>query len=83
MKIDIEQRAKEVAQYIISTNCNVREAAKRFGVSKSTVSKDVSERLQYINPELYKEVRKIIEHHLEIRHINGGEATRKKYKGAN
>ncbi len=81
MKDYIEERAVEIAKYIIKTGATVREAAKVFKVSKSTVHKDVSERLPKINPEIWEEVRKVLEHNKAERHIRGGRATRIKYKG--
>lgn len=79
MKDYIEERAIEVASYIINSNATVRQAAKQFGISKSTVHKDVSERLTYINPSLAKEVRKVLDLNKAERHIRGGLATREKY----
>ncbi len=80
MKDYIEQRAAELAQYIIDNNATVRSAAKVFNVSKSTVHKDVHERLKKINPALYREVQKVLEVNKAERHIRGGLATREKYK---
>ena len=80
MKGNIEERACELAIYMIENRTTVREAAKKFGISKSTVHKDVSERLEKINPVLAKEVRKILDANKAERHIRGGEATREKYK---
>ena len=79
MKKYIEDRAVEVATYIIENNATVRQAAKQFGVSKSTVHKDAGERIGYINPALAKEVRKVLELNKCERHIRGGMATREKY----
>ncbi len=79
MRIYIEERAMEIAQYIIESEATVRQAAKKFGVSKSTVHKDVSDRLQYINPTLAKEVRKVLDINKAERHIRGGQATKEKY----
>ena len=76
----IEERAVAVAEYIIANNATVRQAAGKFGVSKSTVHKDVSERLAYINPALAKEVRKVLDVNKSERHIRGGLATREKYR---
>ena len=78
-KISIEERAVHLAQYIIDTGDTVRGAAKRFGVSKSTVHKDVSERLIHINKALAIEVRKILDENKAERHIRGGMATKLKY----
>ena len=81
MKKYIEERAIEIANYIIDNNATVRQAAKQFGVSKSTVHKDVSERLEGINGSLAAEVRKILNVNKEERHIRGGLATKEKYMG--
>lgn len=78
-KIYIDERAVELAHYIIDTKDTVRGAAKRFGISKSTVHKDITERLNKINPSLATETRKILEENKAERHIRGGEATRLKY----
>ncbi len=81
MKGIVEERAVELGQYIIESKATVRSAAKKFGVSKSTVHKDVSERLRYVNPQLYNQVKAVLEINKAQRHIRGGLATRKKYKG--
>ena len=81
MKKYIEDRAVEVANYIIENNATVRQAAKQFGISKSTVHKDCSDRLQLINPSLATEVRKILDVNKAERHIRGGLATKEKYLG--
>ena len=78
-KITIEERAILLARYIIETKDTVRSTAKKFGVSKSTVHKDVSDRLLKINPILAKEVRKILDENKAERHIRGGMATKLKY----
>lgn len=75
----IEDRVYEVAQYILDTGCTVRAAAKKFEISKSTVHKDVSQRLRQFNPALHEEVRKILEINKAERHIRGGLATKEKY----
>lgn len=77
----VEQRAVELGEYIIESKATVRKTAKKFGISKSTVHKDVSERLKYVNPQLYKEVKNVLEINKAQRHIRGGMATRKKYRG--
>lgn len=77
--ISIEERAICLAQYIIDSKDTVRGAAKKFGVSKSTVHKDVSDRLKYINKGLAKEVREVLDGNKAERHIRGGQATRLKY----
>ncbi len=78
--ISIEERAVNLAHYIIETKDTVRGAAKKFGVSKSTVHKDVSERLIYINKTLAAEVREILNENKAERHIRGGMATKLKYE---
>ena len=79
MKEYIEERAIEVAQYIIEHNVTVREAAQKFGISKSTIHKDVAERLIQIDPALAKDVRKVLDINKSERHIRGGMATKEKY----
>ena len=82
MKDHIEERAVAVANFIVSSNSTVRETAKRFGISKSTVHKDLSERLPGFNRPLYLQVKGILEENKAERHIRGGIATRRKYKGS-
>lgn len=79
LKAYIEERAIEIGTYIIDSNATVRQTAKKFGISKSTVHKDVSERLTYINPALAGEVRKVLNVNKAERHIRGGMATKEKY----
>ena len=79
MKDYIAQRAINIAIYIIENNATVRQAAKQFGVSKSTVHKDAGERIGYINPALASEVRKVLDQNKCERHIRGGLATKEKY----
>ena len=79
MKTYIEERAVEIANYIIEHNATVRQAAKNFGVSKSTVHKDVTERLSQINPSLAAQTRKLIDIKKAERHIRGGMATKGKF----
>ena len=79
MKEYIEERAVEIAYYIIENNATVRQAAKKFGISKSTVHKDCTDRLGQINPALAKEVRCVLEVNKQERHIRGGMATKEKY----
>lgn len=83
MKDYIEERVLEVAKYIIESKATIRKTAKIFGVSKSTVHKDVTERLPKINPAVAKEAREILELNKAERHIRGGRATKLKYKAAN
>ena len=80
MRENLEQRAEELAVYIIENRATIRAAAKHFGVSKSTVHKDLSERLREGNRSLWQEVKKILEHNKAERHIRGGNATREKYE---
>ena len=77
---DIKQRIIKEANYIIETGATVRDASKVFHFSKSTVHKDVAERLKFIDKELYKKVKKVLEKNLSERHIRGGMATKKKYQ---
>ena len=79
MKSYIEERAVEIAKYIIDNNATVRQNAKQFGISKSTVNKDVTERLSQVNPTLAREARKVLDVNKSERHIRGGLATREKY----
>ena len=79
MKDYIEERAINIANYIRDYNATVRQTAKEFGVSKSTVHKDVTDRLMQINPALAKQARKVLDVNKSERHIRGGEATRQKY----
>ncbi len=79
MKDYIEERAIDIANYIIENNATVRQTAKQFGISKSTVHKDVTERLMQINPSLAGEARKVLDVNKSERHIRGGMATREKY----
>lgn len=75
----VEERAAMLGEYIIESKATVRSAAKKFGISKSTVHKDVSQRLKSVNPRLYKEVRQILDTNKNQRHIRGGIATKNKY----
>ena len=77
--VSIEERAIHLAQYIIESKDTVRGAAKKFGISKSTVHKDVTERLEVINPGLAGEIRKVLDVNKAERHLRGGMATREKY----
>lgn len=83
MKQYIEERTIEVANYIIESNATVRQTAKKFGISKSTVHKDVTERLVQINPILASEARKVLDVNKAERHIRGGLATKTKYLEVN
>ena len=76
-----DDRATILGEYIVKTGATVRAAAKVFKISKSTVHKDVTERLRHDNPALYREVKQVLEKNKSERHIRGGLATRKKYKG--
>lgn len=76
----IEERACDLAVYIIQTGATVRAAAKQFGISKSTVHKDLSQKLPQCNPILYEQVRKILDRNKALRHIRGGLATQEKYR---
>lgn len=79
----IRKRAVKVAQHILLTSDTVRQTAEVFGISKSTVHKDVAERLPRINKELAEQVKQVMEHNKAERHLRGGEATKKKYAAHN
>lgn len=76
----IEERCISLARYILRTGDTVRQAAGRFGMSKSTVHKDVHERLRLVHPGLYEEVKRVLDYHHAVRHIRGGQATRRRWK---
>lgn len=76
----IKERTLRIGNYVVETRKTVRMIAKEFGVSKSTVHKDLTERLPEINAELARQVKEILEYHKSVRHIRGGEATREKYR---
>ncbi|MDR1734236.1 MAG: sporulation transcriptional regulator SpoIIID [Oscillospiraceae bacterium] len=80
MKGIVEERCVELGSYIVENKATVRAAAKEFGISKSTVHMDVSERLRRIQPQLYCEVREVLDVNKAQRHIRGGIATREKYR---
>lgn len=80
MRSHLEERAIVVAKYILEKKTTVRQTAKTFGVSKSTIHKDVTERLEEINPSLAKEVKMVLEKNKSERHIRGGMATKQKYE---
>ena len=82
MYYDLDERACDLAAYIIEHKTTVRAAAKEFGVSKSTVHKDLTERLPRVNAALYRQVRILLDINKAERHIRGGLATRRKYRGA-
>ena len=81
VKGNIEERAIQLAQYIVENRTTVRSAAAKFGISKSTVHKDLSERLSRLNRALYTQVKSVLEENKAERHIRGGIATRRKYRG--
>ena len=83
MKDYIEERVLEVAKYIIDSRSTIRKTAKLFGVSKSTIHKDITERLPKINLQIANEAKEILEFNKAERHIRGGRATKMKYKAAN
>ena len=81
VRTNIEERVADLAAYIVDNQSTVRAAARQFGISKSTVHKDLTERLPRINPGLYRQVRTLLDLNKAERHIRGGLATRRKYKG--
>ena len=78
----IDKRARELAEYVLETGATVRAAAERFGVSKSTVHKDLARRLEQTDRALWLRVRDVLERNKAERHLRGGEATRRKYRNA-
>ena len=83
MKDYIAKRAVEIANYIIENNATVRQTAKQFRISKSTVHKDIRERLVLLDKNLYEKVSSILEYHTYIKHIRGGQATKRKFLNKN
>ena len=81
IRCSIEQRACELAAYLLESESTVRAAAKKFGVSKSTVHKDMTQRLPECDPSLYLRVKAILDRNKAERHLRGGAATRRKYRG--
>ena len=79
MNLRVEKRVLKEADYLLETGKTIREVAKDFHISKSTIHKDLHERLMSVNIKKYEEIQKIMNEHIKIRHIKGGEATRKKY----
>ncbi len=77
---NIEERAKCNGEYIVKTGCTVRTCATVMGTSKSTVHKDITERLASLDPQLYESVKRVLERNLQERHLRGGDATRRKYE---
>ncbi len=80
MKQTMEERACQLAVYMIETGATVRSTAKRFGISKSTVHKSLTEQLSKCNPQLYYQVRVVLDKNKQERHIRGGMATKRKYE---
>lgn len=80
MKEHIWRRVLDVADYVLATGATVRDAARTFGISKSTVHKDVTERLPQVNPRLAGQVKTVLNLNKAERHLRGGEATRRKYQ---
>lgn len=81
MSDTMEKRAYDLAVYVIENGATVRAAAQKFGISKSTVHKDLTQRLPKLNSGLYRQVRQVLDENKQERHIRGGLATRRKYKG--
>lgn len=75
-----KERCAIMATYLVENNLTVRKVANKFGISKSTVHKDITQNLKIVNPELYKQVKEILETNKKERHIRGGEATKQKYR---
>lgn len=83
MRCIVEERAVELGRYIVDNSATVRAAAKQFGISKSTVHTDVSQRLEKLDPQLFELVRAVLDINKAQRHIRGGIATKEKYRGKN
>ena len=81
MREDIEKRCVLIARYMLRTGDTVRQAAKEFAISKSTVHKDLQERLKDVHPGLYEETQRLLKYHEAVRHLRGGAATRRRWKG--
>ena len=79
MQLDLEERCVRIGQYMVDTGATVRETAKSFGISKSSVHKDVHQRLPQVSQTLASQVRQVLTYHKSVRHLRGGEATRRKY----
>lgn len=79
MKKEIIDRVNACADYIIETKNTIRDTAKKFNVSKSTIHKDIQKRLMEINPRKFEQVNKIFKSHIEVRHLRGGQSTKEKY----
>ncbi len=79
IKFKDKDRCILIAEYVIENGSTVRSAAKHFGISKSTIHKDLTGKLKYISPNLYSDVKKVLNINKSERHVRGGEATRKKY----
>ncbi len=80
MRPDIQKRCVELGQFILKTGATVRQAAQAFGMSKSSVHKDVRDRLRLVHPGLYQEVVQVLRYHHAIRHLRGGAATRLRWR---
>lgn len=79
VQLDLEERCVRIGQYMVDTGATVRETAKSFGISKSSVHKDVHQRLPQVSQTLASQVRQVLAYHKSVRHLRGGEATRRKY----
>ena len=79
IRFSLKDRCETIAEYVLENNATVRAAAKHFGISKSTIHKDLTYKLQLINPSLHTQVKNVLEFNKSERHIRGGEATKKKY----
>lgn len=79
IRFSLKDRCETIAEYVLESNATVRSAAKHFGISKSTIHKDLTYKLRLINPSLHAQVKDVLEFNKSERHIRGGEATKKKY----
>ena len=79
MNLSIDERTLKIAEYITETSCTVRDAAKEFGIAKSTVHKDLTKRLPALDSNLFKKVRRVLDTNFSLRHLRGGESTKRMY----
>ena len=82
IRFSLKDRCETIAEYVLESQSTVRGAAKHFGISKSTIHKDLTYKLKTINPSLYKKVKTVLDHNKSERHLRGGEATKRKYLAA-
>lgn len=79
MTLSIDERTKLIAEFLVRNECTVRDASKVFGIAKSTVHKDLTKRLPFIDKQLYRKVRRVLDANFAVRHLRGGESTKQMY----